>query len=558
MDVAQSFAATFVDELAAQGVEYACVSPGSRSAPLAMALQRHPRIKVIVQIDERCSGFFALGLGKSTGKPAVALTTSGTAAVELHPAVVEASYSNTPLIVITADRPPELQDVGANQAIDQRGLYGTAARWFFDPGIPVELPGAARMWRRLAARAVAEAARGPVHVNLPFREPLVPPPGQVPAAQPAPAQSLTGGRVLPSQAQVASLAAALQRSQRPLVVAGDLRDGERLAPALKRLGMPVLAEPTSQLRRADTGATIESYEALLRAGWSLQHGPDLVIRLGGTPTSRVLNRWLAAAAAPTFLVDPDRAWRDEDQVATSVMACDPQALLETLPPVDRAAWREQWIGAGKRATAAIAATLVSTPLHEGHVVRALSTRLPENGQVFIGSSMPVRAADSFWPLARAEQRFYANRGASGIDGLVSTGLGIATGRSHSPAVLLLGDLSLYHDMNGLWALQRHGIRATVVVCDNNGGGIFSFLPQSEHQDVFEEIFVTPLGLDLSQVARLYGLVYSPVSDRSGLEPAIADAIAAPTPTMVVVKFRREDSVSGQRLCWEAAASALKS
>lgn len=558
MDVAQSFAATFVDELAAQGVEYACVSPGSRSAPLAMALQRHPRIKVIVQIDERCSGFFALGLGKSTGKPAVALTTSGTAAVELHPAVVEASYSNTPLIVITADRPPELQDVGANQAIDQRGLYGTAPRWFFDPGIPVELPGAARMWRRLAARAVAEAARGPVHVNLPFREPLVPPPGQVPAAQPAPAQSLTGGRVLPSQAQVASLAAALQRSQRPLVVAGDLRDGERLAPALKRLGMPVLAEPTSQLRRADTGATIESYEALLRAGWSLQHGPDLVIRLGGTPTSRVLNRWLAAAAAPTFLVDPDRAWRDEDQVATSVMACDPQALLETLPPVDRAAWREQWIGAGKRATAAIAATLVSTPLHEGHVVRALSTRLPENGQVFIGSSMPVRAADSFWPLARAEQRFYANRGASGIDGLVSTGLGIATGRSHSPAVLLLGDLSLYHDMNGLWALQRHGIRATVVVCDNNGGGIFSFLPQSEHQDVFEEIFVTPLGLDLSQVARLYGLVYSPVSDRSGLEPAIADAIAAPTPTMVVVKFRREDSVSGQRLCWEAAASALKS
>lgn len=557
-DVAQAFAATFVDELAAQGVEFACVSPGSRSAPLAMALQRHPRIKVLVHIDERCGAFFAVGLGKAMGKPAVVLTTSGTAAAELHAAVVEAAYSLTPLIVLTADRPPELQDVGANQAIDQQHLFGTAVRWYFDPGAPVELPNAARTWRRLAARAVAEAATGPVHLNLPFREPLVPPPGQIPVAEPAAAQAVTSGRLLPSQAQVASLASALQRAQRPLVVAGEMRDGDRLAPALQRLGVPLIAEPTSQLRRADAGPAVESYEALLRAGWSLQHGPDLVVRLGAAPTSRVLNRWLAAAAAPTFLIDPDSVWRDEDSIATNVLECDPQPLLEALPPLDRSGWRDQWISAGKRASAAIAATMVSTPLHEGHVVRALSAKLPESGQVFIGSSMPIRAADSFWPLARPQQRFFGNRGASGIDGLVSSGLGLATGRPGFPTVLLLGDLSLYHDMNGLWALQRHGIRATLVVCDNNGGGVFSFLPQAEHQDVFEEIFVTPLGLDLSQVARLYGLVYSPVSDRSGLEPAIADAIAAPTPTMVVVRFKREDSVTGHRLCWEAAASALKS
>ena len=557
-DVTQAFAATFVDELAAQGVEFACVSPGSRSAPIAMALQRHPRIKVLVHIDERCGSFFAVGLGKATGKPAVVLSTSGTAAAEFHAAVVEASYSRTPLIVLTADRPPELIDAGANQAIDQQRLFGTAPRWYFDPGVPVEMPNSARVWRRLAARAVAEAEDGPVHLNLPFREPLVPPPGQIPVAEPAPAESITSGRLLPNQAQVASLASALQRAQRPLVVAGEMRAGERLAPALQRLGIPIIAEPTSQLRRSEAGAVVESYEALLRAGWSLQHGPDLVVRLGGTPTSRVLNRWLAAAAAPTFLVDPDRAWRDQDQVATNVMACEPQPLLEALPPLDRSGWRDQWLHAGKRASAAIAAAMVSTPLHEGHVVRALSARLPDPGQVFIGSSMPIRAADSFWPLARPQQRFFGNRGASGIDGLVSSGLGVATGRDAVPTVLLLGDLSLYHDMNGLWALQRHGIRATLVICDNNGGGVFSFLPQAEHQDVFEEIFTTPLGLDLSQVARLYGLVYSPVSDRSGLEPAIADAIAAPTPTMVVVRFKREDSVSGHRVCWEAAASALKS
>ena len=557
MDVTQSFAATFVDELASQGVEYACVSPGSRSAPLAMALQRHPKITVLMQIDERSGSFFGLGLAKATGKPVVLLCTSGTAAAEFHAAVVEASHSLTPLIVLTADRPPELQDVGANQSIDQQRLYGTAVRWFFDPGTPVDLPNAARTWRGLAARAYAEAATGPVHLNLPFREPLVPGPGQIPVALGDSGQMVSAGRTLPSTSQVAALASALQRAQRPLVVAGEMRDGDRLAAALHRLGVPVLAEPTSQLRRPETGWSIESYEALLRAGWSLQHGPDIVIRIGGTPTSSVLNKWLAAASAHTFLVDPDHAWRDQEHVASHVVACDPQPLLEALPPVERAAWREQWVTAGKRATAAIAATLVSTPLHEGHVVRALSSRLPDPGQVFIGSSMPIRAADSFWPVGRSQQRFYGNRGASGIDGLVSSGLGLAAGRVNLPTVILLGDLSLYHDMNGLWALKRHGIRATLVVCDNDGGGIFSFLPQAQHHDVFEELFATPLGLDLSQVARLYGLVYSPVTDRSGLEPAIADAIVAPTPTMVVVRFKREDSVNGHRLCWEAAASALK-
>jgi 2-succinyl-5-enolpyruvyl-6-hydroxy-3-cyclohexene-1-carboxylate synthase len=477
MDVTQSFAATFVDELAAQGVEFACISPGSRSAPIAIALQRHPKIRVFVHIDERSGSFFGVGLAKATGKPVALLSTSGTAAAEFHPAVVEAAHSRAPLIVLTADRPPELQDVGANQAIDQQHLYGSAARWFFDPGPPVESAGSPRQWRRLAARAYAEAAGGPVHINLPFREPLVPTPGEVPAALGTAGQAVSTGRILPTPGQVTTLASALQRAQRPLIVAGEMRDGDRLGPALSRLGLPVLAEPSSQLRRAETGGAIESYEALLRAGWSLQHGPDLVVSLGGTPTSKVLSAWLAAASAPTFLIDPDHAWRDPDQVASHVMACDPQALLEALPAMDRNAWREEWMSAGKRATAAIAATFISTPLHEGHIVRALAARLPDNGQVFVGSSMPIRAVDSFWPYAKTQQRFYGNRGASGIDGLVSSGLGLAAGRSSVPTVLLLGDLSVYHDMNGLWALRRHGLRATVVVCDNNGGGVLNSSPR---------------------------------------------------------------------------------
>ena len=552
MDVAQSFAATFVDELAVQGVEYACVSPGSRSAPIAMALQRHPKTNVFMQIDERSGSFFGIGLAKATGKPVVLLSTSGTAAAEFHPAVVEAFHSRTPLIVLTADRPPELRDVGANQAIDQQRLFGTAVRWFFDPGPPVEAPNAARLWRRLAARAYAEALNGPVHLNLPFREPLVPPPGQVPSPLGESPQSMTAGRIAPTSQQVSSLAAAVRGSKRPLVIAGEMRDGARLAEGLNRLGIPLLAEPSSQLRRAESGAAVESYEALLRAGWSLQHGPDLVIRLGSTPTSKVMNAWLAAAAAPTFLVDPDR-----DQVASNVLVCDPQPLIESLPAADVGAWRDEWVSAGRKATAAIGATLVSTPIHEGHIVRALAARVPDTAQVFVGSSMPIRAADSFWPFARGGQTFYGNRGASGIDGLVSTGLGIAAARSSNPTVLLLGDLSVYHDMNGLWSLRRHGIKATIVVCDNNGGGVFNFLPQAQHTDVFEEIFATPLGLDFAQVARLYGLVYSPVTDRSGLEPAITDALGAQTSTMVVVRYKREDSVNGHRVCWEAAAAALR-
>src|SRR5260370_19678977 len=193
-----------------------------------MALQRHPKIKVVVRSDERSRAFFAVGLGKVTGKPAVVLCTSGTAAAELHAAVVEASYSSTPLIVITADRPPELQDVGANQSIDQQRLYGTAVRWFFDPGVPVEIPGGPRIWRRLAARAVADASSGPVHINLPFREPLVPPPGQVPSAQGDAGQTITSGRSQPPPAQLATLSSALQRSRRPLLLAGGGRDGGRL------------------------------------------------------------------------------------------------------------------------------------------------------------------------------------------------------------------------------------------------------------------------------------------------------------------------------------------
>jgi 2-succinyl-5-enolpyruvyl-6-hydroxy-3-cyclohexene-1-carboxylate synthase len=561
MDVTQRFAATFVDELAAAGVRDACLSPGSRSAPLAMALARHPRIRELVHVDERSGSFFALGIAKATGRPVALLCTSGTAAAEFHPAVVEAHHSRVPLVVLTADRPPELRDVGANQVIDQARLYGAAVRWFFDPGPPDDHVGAERAWRRLARRAVAEASArppGPVHLNLPFREPLTPAPGTTPTAPPGGFEGVVlEPELAPTLEQVNALRDALAQSQRPLLVAGEMREGWRLADAVDQLAIPVLAEPTSQLRLRSIGRLVAPYEALLRhAEWAASHRPDLVIRLGASPTSKVLNAWLAEEPARTLLIDPDRAWPDPDVLATDVLRCDPLPLLRAAGQSrSDGGWAAGWGAAGAAASRAIDEALDQAPLHEGTVVRALARVLPARSCVFVGSSMPIRSVDAFWPAGEPGQRLLGNRGASGIDGLVSTGLGVSAA-SEEPVVLLLGDLSLYHDMNGLLAVRRHELAARIVVLDNGGGGIFSFLPPARHEDVFEELFLTPLGLDFAQVARLYGLDYCSVEDARGLEPALAAALESKEPVLLRVGFNTAASVRGHRACWTAAASAL--
>jgi len=565
----QAFAATFVDELARCGLEAVCVAPGSRSAPLAMAFARHPGIRVWMHLDERSASFFALGLARSAGRPVALLCTSGTAAAEFHPAVIEAHHSRVPLLVLTADRPPELRDVGANQAIEQGRLYGPAVRWFFDPGVPDLEPDAPLRWRRLAARALAEAAgdpEGPVHLNLPLREPLTPAPGQVPAAVPAagPPARVRRPAAPPAEETVRDLAALLGAARRPLVVAGELRGGaalrDPLDALLERLDAPLLAEPTSQLRRRRATGLVEAADALLRdAAWAGAHRPDLVLRLGAPPTSKAIDRLVADA--PTVVVDGE-GWRDPGQRAAELVRGDPALLLgalaERLPGRTAAAgWRDAWDAAGATAAAALTAALQSPPLHEGHAVRALAAALPEEAQVVIGSSMPIRDADTFWPAAAPGQRFLANRGASGIDGLVSTGLGAAAGAPGVPTVVLLGDLSLYHDMNGLWAARRHGLRAVVVVLDNDGGGIFSFLPQAEHADVFEELFGTPLGLRLEDVARLYGLPFHEAREAAALPATLRAALAEDGVSLVRVPFDRAGSVAGHRACWAAVASALR-
>ena len=547
------FAITFADQLALSGVEHVCLAPGSRSAPLAMAFARHPRLRLWVMVDERSCSFFALGLAKTTDRPVAVLCTSGTAAAELHPAVVEADMSRTPLIVLTADRPPELIGVGANQAIDQARIYGGEVRWYADPGPPEDGPHAAMGWRRLAARAVAEALNiptGPVHLNLPFREPLVPGLGELAEPVPAPAPSVLASA---PACDLSSFAETVAASKRPVLVAGELRAGARARAAALGLQIPLLAEPSSQMRVAGL-----PYDAMLRdPDWAAAHQPDLVVRVGATPTSKPLNRWLAASGARTFLVDP-AGWRDPDLAATDVLRCEPLAAVEALAGIEApGAWNSSWAAAGRAATQALEAALNSAPMFEAHAVRALAQALPEEASVFVGSSMPIRDVDTFWPGSAAGHRFLGNRGASGIDGLVSSGLGMAAADPARAGVLLLGDLSLYHDMNGLWAIGRHRLRATVVVLDNGGGGIFSFLPQAVHEDVFEEVFGTPLGLRMEDVAKLYDLDFCPVEAKEELTPALARALSGERPAMVVVRFSRPDSVAGHRACWRAVADALR-
>jgi 2-succinyl-5-enolpyruvyl-6-hydroxy-3-cyclohexene-1-carboxylate synthase len=568
--VAQAFAATFVDELARSGLRDVCISPGSRSAPLAIAFARHPAIRVWMHVDERSSSFFALGMAKAEDRPVAVVCTSGTAAAELHPAVVEAHHSSTPLLLLTADRPPELRDVGANQAIDQTRLFGGAVRWFFDPGPPEETAGAQRRWRRLAARGLAESQgppAGPVHLNLPLREPLTVAPGEEPGAAAAadPPTRLWRGLAPPAAELLDAVAARIGSATRPLVVAGEMRQGQRLRLALdavlNRLDAPLLAEPGSQLRRRSAVGLVEAYDALLREPeWADAHRPDLVLRLGAPPTSKPLNQLLARSQATVVALDPEGSWRDPDQLAGEMVRCDPEPFLHQL--ADRllgapGRWQQEWRDAGAVAAAAIERRLARSPLHEGHVVTCLAQALPERARVFVGSSMAIRDVDTFWPPHAPGQRFYGNRGASGIDGLVSTGLGMAArAENDEQPVLLLGDLSLYHDMNGLWAIKRHGLRAVVVVLDNGGGGIFEFLPPAAHADVFEELFATPLGLSWEQVARLYDLDFAEACEPAELEAALQEALASEKSTLVCARFERSASVQGHRACWAAVAEGL--
>ncbi len=550
-DLNATYAATLVDEWARSGLSDAVVCPGSRSTPLAVALADHPRVAVHVHHDERSGAFVALGLGLATGRPAVLLTTSGTAAVELHPAVVEAHQAAVPLIAVTADRPPELRDRRAPQTIDQRQLYGPAVRAYLEAAPPEW--GSADRWRDLAREAWSIArgdVLGPVHLNVAFAEPLVGKALDLPPStgDPSPAASpaLQSPRLSP--VEVADLAAIFAGHKGVIVCGGrsavDHRDRSALAGLARRLGWPILADHLSGMR-GDDPLVIGPADPMLRhAATAESLRPEAVLRVGGLPASRVLNEWLAASGATQVGLDRYGWCPDPDGVLGRSLRADvgeaASQLHRALDPVGGGAapvtsgeWLRRWQRAAAASEAAISEVLAQEPLFEPAVVAAALGAVPWGGAMVVSSSMPVRDLEWYGPPVPEGVRVLANRGANGIDGVTSTAVGVAL--SGMPTVALLGDVAFLHDTNGLLGLARREVDLLVVVIDNDGGGIFSFLPQATvlREDRFEQLFGTPHGVDLLALARAHGVTADRIAGRGELDAAF-DAWVRDGGTRVVV------------------------
>jgi 2-succinyl-5-enolpyruvyl-6-hydroxy-3-cyclohexene-1-carboxylate synthase len=533
----------FVDELARRGLAGACTSPGSRSTPLVLTLARQPGLPTWSHVDERVAGFFAVGVAKACGRPAAVACTSGTAAAHYLPAVIEAHEARVPLIVLTADRPPELREVGAGQTIDQLKLYGDAAKWFFEVGTHRATPERLRWIRQLAFRAYETAVGGrpgPVHLNFPLREPLVldeplPPVEDEPLAR--------------ARRGAAPRAIDVEVGERALIVAGrhERHDGlaEALPAAAAALGAPLLADPLSGARRGPAG--VAHYDALLRdAGFAAAHRPDVVLRVGDLPTSKPLRQWLAdLEGARQVAFDPEGAWQDPAAVVGEVLDADPAAWARACGGPPRAsAWVDAWRAADAAAAEGIAEVL-GDGLSEPGVARALAA-LPPEVTVFTASSMPVRDVETFWPAAHAPPRVLAHRGANGIDGTLAAAFGAAA--TGARVVVHLGDVALAHDLGALLCASRLGISLTIVLVDNGGGGIFDFLPVSSQLDAYEQHVATPTGLDAERVAALFGLAYEPVTDLAAIREAPG--------TLLHARTERAENVALHRRVWDAVGARL--
>ncbi|HJQ72429.1 MAG TPA: 2-succinyl-5-enolpyruvyl-6-hydroxy-3-cyclohexene-1-carboxylic-acid synthase [Actinomycetota bacterium] len=555
-DISLACASSLVAGLADGGVRHAAVSPGSRSTALALALARDPRVQVHVQLDERSGGFFALGAAKVTGRPAIVACTSGTAAAELLPAVVEAAQARVPLVVLTADRPPRLRGTGANQTIVQPGLYGEYVHASFD--LPVPSTAGQEAWWRQAAREALEAMAtdptGPVHLNCPFEEPLTP----------TTDTSLIGGDVVVEaftwpvrpaaelDPDEADRLAQLVSGARGAVVFGGWpghpsSEGQFWA---ELLGWPVLAEPTSGTRQPETA--LAAGQAMIAGPWAEAHRPELVIQFGASPTSRAAQRFVASAE---HLVVADR-WHldpDPDHLASWRLAVDPEALPNALArhPVIQGSgialtgrrskdeieelwhgrihpapleWTAEWRAADERARDVLDGLMDGwDEPFEPRIARDTASWIPDAGRLFVGNSTPIRDLDLAM-RPRANLTVMANRGASGIDGLVSTALGIAVAR-HGPVVALVGDLSFLHDAGAvLWNASRD-VDLIVVVVNNGGGHVFSLLPQRDLPE-HRELFVTPHTVDIGGLCGAAGADHERVERAPDLLPALDRAAGA--------------------------------
>lgn len=561
------WAFALIDGLVAGGLRRVVLSPGSRSTPLALAAREHPTIQTWVQVDERSAGFFALGLALADGAPVGLVSTSGTAPAHWYPAVIEANQARIPLVLLSADRPPELQDCGANQTVDQTRLFGAHTRAFHALGTADATERGldyAHATGRNAAWQASYPLPGPVHINVPLREPLVPK-GETPQLVPRTSHPLTcGAAPVPEPEQVARLARAIS-GRRGLIICGRGDYPAEFPAALARLAAaldcPVAADPLSPLRRGphDRTHVLTGYDAYLRIEkFAAAHPPRWVLRFGAVPTSKALMTYLNRhAPEDLFVVDRTGRWLDPSHRATEFATAAPEKLCDALTATSPAkadpAWRSDFLGAEELAHSCKGGSLSAGASDEEAIIEALTQRLPDGATLFSGNSMAIRDIDTYLRAGPTALRVVANRGASGIDGNVSTLLGLASGTS-GPVVGLIGDLAFYHDMNGL--LAARGVDATLILLNNGGGGIFGYLPQAGLER-FESDWLTPTGLDFEHAARLYGLHFKRVSGRGAFAAALDAALERRGVNLIEVMIDRNDSLARHRAYWAAVKEAIE-
>jgi 2-succinyl-5-enolpyruvyl-6-hydroxy-3-cyclohexene-1-carboxylate synthase len=542
------WATILVDELARAGVTHTVICPGSRSTPLAVAFSRDERFTIYSIIDERAAAFFALGIGKSSGNPAAVVCTSGTATANFFPAIIEASMSNVPMIVMTADRPHELRDSGANQTIDQVKLYGGYVRWFVDVAPPHANPEdkTLRYLRTTIDRAVAYAKGvngGPVHLNVPFEKPLEPVvvEGDVPDKIDQKHTVILPARTgLPDVFDIETIRAEMQECPRGLFIVGadaSLYDPEWLIERSKEIGYPILAECQSRLRfnkQVDTEVVFGGYDSYLRGEFAQHLNPEIIIQFGNLPVgSTLLNFLNAKDNARRVLISPTGKWLDDTHRVDLLVHARADYALEFIGRDLGTTSQPEWLESFRTAEDLTWQAIKEMPDNEGGVLRDVVDALPDSSMLFIASSNPIRHLDQFVPPQSKQIYTYANRGVSGIDGTVASSLGVAT-TTDNPAALVLGDLALYHDLNSLHLIRRLNIPLIIVCINNDGGGIFHRLPIAKYDPPFRNLFVTPHGLTFEHAAKMFDIPYTLANMGGDFRAAFKAAIDSGGPHLIEV------------------------
>lgn len=586
----EAVAGALVEEFARSGLRHACIGPGSRSTPLVLALHRRSGIRLWTHLDERSMAFFALGMAKAMREPVAVVCTSGTAAANFLPAVCEASHGRVPLILLTADRPPEVTHWGAPQTMVQTGLFDPFAKWSATLPAPEIRADLMRHVRATAARAFATAVEGvpgPVHLNVPLSEPLVS--NHVPEGAPhIPEGSHSGGRdavasmegrphggpfvsvpkttlrMDPSAMQ--RLARELSSISKGIIICGPHDSADpSFAPSVtelaRRLGYPILADPLSQVRcgKHAQDHIVDSYDIFLRSQkMAATLEPHVIIRFGAMTSGKPLMTYLQDnGSCRQILVDA--GWRDPFHTSWDRIAADESAFCIDLiaalgEGTPSTGWSDLWKAVARRTRKAVVGCNAQIEeLFEGKVFQELSEILPDGSTLLAANSMPVRDLDAFFPRMNKAVHFLGNRGVNGIDGLVSTALGAATARR--PLVAVLGDTAFYHDMNGLLGAQRHGICAVFIVLNNDGGGIFSFMPQAEDRETLDPLFAMPHGLTFEPAAKLYGLDYARVGSWGEFRDAVTRGLSQDTSTVIEVPGDRERNRELHQEVWTVGQEA---